>query len=193
MIARDKGTDFTDALIEGHLLRLNDQISETERITASMIKECTRQITTRYYFWNENDLKLAFDFIIGGKWNTNRDYKAFGKWDTPKIMNCMSGFEIERTNEANNYDEKQKDKYKKEALDVDFKEMHERYEIIKRKAIEESKKKKANKHTGIILKPPTIERTQSDKYRQEWQDLTTEAKKLVSMKDYVEGKMNGTL
>lgn len=158
-----------------------------------MIKECTRQIATKYYFWNENDLQLAFDYIIGGKWNSNRDYKAFGKWDTPKIMNCMAGFEIERTAEADNVRDKQLDQHKKEALDFDFTDMHERYAIIRQKGIEEQKKRKVSKRQGIILKTPTKKMTEKDKYRRQWQDLPSETWKLVSLQDYVEGKINGTL
>lgn len=193
MIARDKGKAFTDALIQGHLLRLNDQISETERITASMIKECTRQIASKYYFWNENDLKLAFDYIISGKWNSNKMYKSYGRWDTPKIMNCMNGFEIERTIEAENVRDQQMDQHKKEALDFDFTDMHERYAIIRKKGIEELKKSKAPKSQGIILRSPTKKMSEKDKYRRQWQDLPSETRKKVSLQDYVEGKINGTL
>lgn len=88
---REKGRDFTEALVAGWLIYLNDILNLNKPMTEDQIEMAATEIVNEYYGLKFSDLTLIFKRIISGAYG--EFYEALS---IPKVLSWFRQYFEER-------------------------------------------------------------------------------------------------
>jgi hypothetical protein len=90
-VQREKGRDFTEGLIMGWLVYLNDILNLNKPMSEDQIEMCATEILNEFYGFKFSDLTLIFKRIISGAYG--EFYEALS---IPKILSWFRQYFEER-------------------------------------------------------------------------------------------------
>lgn len=92
---REKGRSFTEGLIMGWLVYLNDVLNLNKPMTEDQIEMCAIEVVNEYYTLKISDLTLLFRRIISGSYG-----EFYESLSIPKVLSFFRMYFEERCNMA---------------------------------------------------------------------------------------------
>ena len=92
---REKGRAFTEGLLMGWLVYLNEILNLNKPMTEDQIEMCAIDIANDYYALKISDLTLLFKRIISGEFG-----EFYESLSIPKVLSFFRAYFEERCNEA---------------------------------------------------------------------------------------------
>lgn len=90
---REKGRNFTEGLLMGWLVYLNDILNLNKPMTEDQIEMCAIEIVNEYYALKVSDLTLLFKRIISGSYG-----EFYESLSIPKVLSFFREYFEERCN-----------------------------------------------------------------------------------------------
>lgn len=88
---REKGRDFTEGLMAGWLVYLNDILNLNKPMTEDQIEMCATEIVNEFYMLKFSDLTLLFKRIISGEYG-----EFYESLTIPKVLSFFRSYLDER-------------------------------------------------------------------------------------------------